>query len=336
MANVLCFGELLLRMSPALGQAWIRKTTMPVYVGGAELNAAQALAKWKVPIKYLSAAPDHYLTHEILDSLSANGIDINSVILSGNRIGTYFLPQGADLKNAGVIYDRAHSSFSELQSNQVDWDNVLKGCSWFHLSAICPALNQNLADVCLEAVKAARRLGLAVSIDLNYRAKLWQYGKAPLDIMPELMKYCTVAMGNLWAAETMLGIKSPVKTSVGASSTELRQAANTSIAAMFDRYSSLTHAAYTFRLQEEYFGVLQSKQTVVQSRIHSLGEIVDKVGSGDCFMAGLIYGLFHHYAEQQIIDFAASAAVGKLYEVGDATNQSVEMIQQRIQKVDNK
>src|SRR6185436_16686568 len=141
-----------------------------------------ALAKWKIPVKYCSALPDNYLSKEILEYLADSNMDISAIHISGNRIGLYYLPQGADMKNAGVIYDRAYSSFSELKPGMINWDEALNGVSWFHMSAISPALNENVVAVCKEGAAAASAKGITVSIDLNYRAKLWQYGKKPADV----------------------------------------------------------------------------------------------------------------------------------------------------------
>ena len=212
---VFCFGEILLRMSPVLNRQWIQQASIPVYVGGAELNVASALAKWNVPVRYCSAMPDHYLSHEMMEELQTKNIDVSAVHLSGNRIGVYYLPQGADLKNAGVIYDRAYSSFAELKPGMINWDKALEGCTWFHFSAISPALNENAAAVCKEALQAASAKGLTVSVDLNYRAKLWQYGKKPAEIMPGLVEYCHIIMGNLWSVESLLGIQSPIERQCG-------------------------------------------------------------------------------------------------------------------------
>lgn len=330
MNKVFCFGELLLRISPALNGEWINQSSMAVYIGGAELNVANALAKWNIPAKYCSAIPDHYLSREIMDSLESKNIDTSAIQLRGERIGTYYLPQGADLKHAGVIYDRAYSSFSQLQPGMIDWDKALDGCNWFHFTAISPALLQSCAEVCKEALEAASKKGLTISVDLNYRSKLWQYGKSPLDIMPGLISYCDVVMGNIWAAETLAGIAAPIKDSTGKSKDELVNAAAGSMQQLMKQYPRVRTVAYTFRLQEEYFGVISSNENMATSAVHKLGEVVDKVGSGDCFMAGIICGLYNQYEINKTIDFAAAAAVGKLYEKGDATQQSIESILQKI------
>jgi 2-dehydro-3-deoxygluconokinase len=203
--HVLCFGELLLRFSPDTLGNWLQQNNLPFYVGGAEANVAAALARWQVPAMYISAVPDHLIGRHVVQYLAQQGIDVSRMFFSGDRLGIYFLPQGTDLKNAGVIYDRAYSSFSRLQPEAIDWDHVLHGISWLHFSAITPALNQNLADISKAAAAAATQKGIPVSLDMNYRARLWQWGRAPIDIMPDLVPFCDVLMGNLWEFEKMLG-----------------------------------------------------------------------------------------------------------------------------------
>lgn len=330
MAAVFCFGELLLRMSPVLERQWIADAKMPVYIGGAELNVATALAKWKLPVKYSTALPDNYLSKEIVDGLRARNIDTSAIHFSGNRIGMYYLPQGADLKNAGVIYDRAYSSFSELQPGMINWDKALEGCSWFHFSAISPAVNENTAAVCKEALNAASAKGMTISVDLNYRSKLWQFGRQPQDVMAELVKYCQVIMGNIWAVESLLGIESTIISSAGKLKEQLAEAAGKSMFQLHQQYPQAQSLAYTFRLEKDYWAVLQHGAEMAVSKQFLIGEVIDKVGSGDCFMAGLIYGLCNKHAAQQIINYAAAAAVGKLQEVGDATQQTIEQVNARV------
>lgn len=318
-----CFGELLLRLSPSLNRQWINQANLPVYIAGAELNVASALAKWDIPVKYFTALPDNYLSREILDDLKKRNIDISAIQFSGKRIGIYYLPQGEDLKNAGVIYDREDSSFAELKPGKINWESLLKNCSWFHFSAINPALNENIAAICKEALEVARAKGLTISVDLNYRAKLWKYGKQPVNVMPGLVKYCNVVMGNIWSAENLLGITSPVKDSKEKTKGELLEAAGKSMRQIHDSYPNVESMAYTFRLEDQYYAVLQHGTELAISREFSIEKSIDKVGSGDCFMGGLIYGLYHKHPPKQVVNFAAAAAVGKLNEKGDATNQSV-------------
>jgi 2-dehydro-3-deoxygluconokinase len=330
MAKVLCFGELLLRLSPDTEGNWITNNAMPVHIGGAELNVATALARWQQQAAYCTAIPDNYLSQQIIAYLRGNSIDPSPVQLRGNRIGLYYLPQGLDVKNAGVIYDRAASSFAELTPGVINWDEVLDGAGWFHFSAICPALSQNAADVCLEAVKAARAKGITVSVDLNYRAKLWQYGQKPSGIMTALAAYCDLIMGNVWAAETMLGIAvDPDLKQKDSKAIYLQQAKETS-EAIIKQFPACKSVANTFRFDHtgsiQYYTALYTAQQLHVSKEYSTATVVDKVGSGDCFMAGLIYGHLQRWDAQQVIEFATSAAFKKLFIKGDATTSSVEEI----------
>lgn len=332
MSKVLCFGELLLRFSPYLDGEWISQAQMPVFIGGAELNTATALARWNMPVAYCTTLPDHYLTKEIIEALGKKNIDTDRIQLSGNRIGTYYLPQGADLKAAGVIYDRAYSSFWDLQLGMIDWDQILKDVAWFHFSAICPALNANVAAVCKEALQAAAQRNITISVDLNYRAKLWQYGKTPLEVMPELVRYCNVIMGNVWAAEKMLGV--PINKNLeDTKDAYLEQALQTS-KGIINIFPACTQVANTFRFDREeglhYYATLYKDGGFYHSNKQQANAIVDKVGSGDTFMAGLIYGIKKGWSPQQVIDFSAAAAFNKLFIKGDATTSSVEEIQKKM------
>lgn len=326
MGKVLCFGELLLRISPDTEGEWIANNVMPVFVGGAELNVATALAKWGVPVSYCTALPDNFLGGQLLQNLQKKNIDVSSVIITGNRVGVYYLPQGTDVKNAGVIYDRENSSFSQLKKKDFDWDKILEGITWFHFSAICPSINQQVADICEEALKACVKKNISISVDLNYRSKLWQYGKQPNEIMPGLVKYCHVIMGNLWAAESLLGIKSAIKESTGKTNNELKTAAGQSMLQLHRQYPQASCIAYTFRLQNKYWAMVQHDKELAISPQHQINEVVDKVGSGDSFMAGLIYGLYHQHSLQQVADVAAAAAFQKLFIKADSINKTIEEI----------
>jgi 2-dehydro-3-deoxygluconokinase len=331
MKKVLSFGDILLRLSPDTKGKWISEHAMPVYIGGAELNVANALAKWQVPVAYCSAVPDNYLTSAILGQLRANGIDTSRMITSGDRIGIYYLAQGTDLKHSGVIYDRANSSTSLLQPGQVNWNEILKDISWFHFSAISPAISENLAAVCEEVLQTAQQKGITISVDLNYRAKLWKWGKEPLELMPQLVKYCDVVMGNIWAIEKMLGVK--LEDNFKTEKEEcLRQAEKSSMEVM-KKFPACTQVANTFRFDNgdnlNYYSTLFSSGKLTVSEEYSAENIIDKVGSGDCFMAGLIYGNINELAEKETLEFATAAAVDKMFVLGDATTSTAEEIKRR-------
>lgn len=325
--KIFCFGELLLRISPAANGEWIKQASLPVFVGGAELNVATALASWNQEVGYMTALPDNTLTTDIKNHIQSKKIDTSPIHISGNRIGTYYLTQGADLKSVGVIYDRAYSSFSELKPGIINWEEVLKGYQWFHFSAISPALNQQVADLCEEALIAASKLGLKISVDLNYRSRLWKYGKAPVEIMPKLAAYCDLIMGNIWSAAELLGTSIDADIHQNASKEKyLAHATKTSVEIM-SKFANCELVANTFRFDDaeglKYYASLNNKNEQWVSKQFFTISVVDKIGSGDCFMGGLIYSLVNKQSHQDTINFAAAAAFGKLQEKGDATAQKV-------------
>lgn len=327
MKKVLCFGELLLRLSPVLNGDWLRKHNTPIFPGGAELNVAMALSRWGLNVKYITVLPDHYLSKEVVTYLQQQGVDTSDISYAGKRIGTYYLPIGQDLRHTDVIYDREYSAFAEMTTGSINWDAVFDEVSWFHFSAICPALNERIADVCEEALKVAAKKGITVSLDLNYRAKLWQYGKNPVDIMHRLLPYCNLVMGNIWSANTLAGIPVDANIHQGANrDTYLDHAAKTAHA-IRQAYPNCDTVSLTYRFEKgegiDYFGTLHMAQGDYCSPLFSTPHVLDRVGSGDCFMGGLIYGIYSEHRPQHIVSFAAAAAFGKLQEYGDATYQTI-------------
>jgi 2-dehydro-3-deoxygluconokinase len=330
--KVLSFGELLLRICPDTDGQWTDDNSLPIYIGGAECNVATALALWEVPSSYFTAIPDNYFSEQIVQSLRKRNIQTDKIRYEGDRVGLYYLPKGKDLKNAGVIYDRAGSSFTGLKPGVINWDEVFAGVYWFHFSAICPAISQQVADVCEEALTAASARGVKISLDLNYRAKLWKYGKTPVEVMPVLAKYCNVIMGNIWAANTMLGI--PVHTELveGEERSKLEVHSRITSEAILKQFPACSAVANTFRFENQgsikYFTTLYDGDLHVSKQYNS-EKIKDIVGSGDCFMAGLIYGYYHDHAVQNIVEFATAAAFDKLFIENDSTSSTVEEINKR-------
>ena len=324
--KVLCFGEILLRVSPAASDA-AEKQPFNLYMGGAEANTATALAGWNVPVKYCTVLPDNFMSRYILDYLEYRGIYTSSILFSGNRVGVYYLDRGADLKSS-VVYDRERSSFSELKRGMIDWDKVLRDVSWFNLTAISPALNANVADVCLEALEAASRKKITTSIDLNYRARLWKYGKQPIEVVPALVEHCDLVMGNIWSANSLLGTTIDENIhSKGKREDYLEHARATSLEIM-ERFPKCKSVANTFRFDSDkdnllYYTSLYTNGQQYNSPEFKTKGVIDRSGSGDCFMGGLIYGFYNNHAPQDIVNYATAAAFGKLQEQGDATDQDV-------------
>lgn len=296
-------------------------------MGGAEANVATALAGWNVPVKYCTVLPDNFMSRHVINYLEYKGIYTSSIQFAGNRIGIYFLERGADLKGS-MVYDRDRSSFSELKPGTIDWDMVLRDVSWFNFSAISPALNQNVADVCLEAVQAASKKGITISVDLNYRSRLWKYGKQPIEIMPKLVAYCDVVMGNIWSAHTLLGTTIDEHIHDHKSKQAYTDHAAATSAEIISMFPKCKTVANTFRFDGDannllYYTTLFTNNEPFISPEFTCQGVADRSGSGDCFMAGLIYGLYNRHAPQDVLNYATAAAFGKLQEHGDATGQDV-------------
>jgi 2-dehydro-3-deoxygluconokinase len=314
--KVISYGEILFRFSPEFEQ-----NQAALYIGGAEANMAASLARWGTPVAYISKVPDNGLSRQVLQQLDKAGIATDRMLWGGERIGAYYLAQGSDLKHAEVVYDRKYSSFSELQPGDTDWDKLFEDASWFHWSAITPALSQQAATVCKEALEAAARRGMTISTDLNYRSKLWQYAK-PFQVMPELVQYCDVVMGNIWAAHQMLDTKlDTVALEQNTKEVYLEQAAKVA-KEITEKYARCKHVAFTFRFSDGpvhnlYYATYYQNGQQTVSQQYETNEVVDRVGSGDSFMAGLIHALLEGYDPQQVISFAAASAYSKLFVKGD-------------------
>lgn len=334
--KILSFGELLLRIMSDINGHWIEQNNPPVFIGGAELNVALALALWNLPSAYLTTLPANSISEQIISFLNKRGIDLSNVFYTGSRIGLYFLNNGQDLKHGGTIYDRTHSAFADLCADQINWEDSLNGVTWLHFSAICPALSQNLADVCLKALEVAKSKGITVSIDLNYRSKLWQYGKKPKEIMPQLVKYADLLMGNLWAFNKMLDIPLSQQFINVKNKTGYVDEAEAISKEIIKQYPKCKAVANTFRFDVPegliYYSTLYTNGCLYMSKDYKATSIVDKVGSGDCYMAGLIYGFYKKMHPKNILEFATAAGFTKLFVQGDYTDKLVVEIKKTLKK----
>jgi 2-dehydro-3-deoxygluconokinase len=326
MKPILCFGEFLFRFSPDANGNWIKTNSLPFFVGGAECNVASALAKWEVPVEYCTALPENYLSSQVTTYLENKKIDASKIFYHGNKIGAYYLSGGADLKHQSVIYDRSDSAFAQLKPGMIDWEKVLDGISWFHFSAISPAISEDLAKVCEEAMVIAEKKKITISVDLNYRSKLWQYGKKPREIMPQLVRHCHMVMGNIWSASMMLSIPAHDPGIEENDKAAFLQQSDQISRSIMKHFPKCKTVANTFRFEGEqkidYYATLFTGQKLYISKQYTSDKVIDKVGSGDCFMAGLIYGFSNSLPEQDILEFATAAAFAKLFVRGDATDKT--------------
>jgi 2-dehydro-3-deoxygluconokinase len=264
------------------------------------------------------------------------GVGTNNIVYGGDRIGIYFLETGAVARASKVIYDRAHSDIAEIEPGMIDWDKVFEGATWFHWTGITPAISQGAADVCLEAIKAANRLGITVSCDLNYRKNLWKYGKTASEVMPALVNGCDVILGNEEDAEKVFGIK-PEGFDVEKTEGEVNSADFESVCTqLMTRFPRAKKVIITLRgsinaNHNTWGGVLYSDGKLYASRRYDITHIVDRVGGGDSFMGGLIYGLISYpNNDQKALDFAVAASCLKHTIYGDYNQVTVEEVEKLI------
>lgn len=329
MKKTVTFGEIMLRLSPPGFLRFSQAHQFDVVYGGGESNVAVSLANFGMPVDFVTRLPDNDLGRCALMELRKRGVGTGKILFGGQRLGIYFLETGAVSRGSQVIYDRAHSAMAEISPGMVDWEAVFADAGWFHWTGITPAISQGAADACLEAVKTARKMGLTVSTDLNYRAKLWKYGVPSQGIMTELTGYCDIILGNEEDAEKHFGIK-PEGLDVSRHGDSVKAEAFRSVCEqMMERFPNAKKVITTLRgslsaSHNTWAGILYDGKTMYASREYQITHIVDRVGGGDSFMAGLIYGLQTYPADdQKALDFAVAASCLKHTIVGDANLVSV-------------
>ncbi|WP_088340398.1 sugar kinase [Robiginitalea sediminis] len=329
MKKTVTFGEIMLRLSPPGFLRFSQAHQFDVVYGGGESNVAVSLANFGMPVDFVTRLPDNDLGRCALMELRKRGVGTGKILFGGQRLGIYFLETGAVSRGSQVIYDRAHSAMAEIGPGMVDWEAVFADAGWFHWTGITPAISQGAADACLEAVKTARKMGLTVSTDLNYRAKLWKYGVPSQGIMTELTGYCDIILGNEEDAEKHFGIK-PEGLDVSRHGDSVKAEAFRSVCEqMMERFPNAKKVITTLRgslsaSHNTWAGILYDGETMYASREYQITHIVDRVGGGDSFMAGLIYGLQTYPADdQKALDFAVAASCLKHTIVGDANLVSV-------------
>lgn len=330
MARVVTFGEIMLRLSPPDHLRFTQARSFDVIYGGGESNVAVSLAHYGLDADYVTRLPDNDIGQSCLNFLRQFGVGTDHIARGGERLGIYYLEMGAVQRGSKVIYDRAGSALATIQPGVIDWDAAFEGADWFHWTGITPAISQGAADTCLEAVKAAKEHRVTVSTDLNYRAKLWNYGLEPHEVMEELVSYCDVAIGNEEDAEKVFGIHPPdTDVTSGELDAEKYRGVCEQLA---QRFPDLKTIAITLR------GSLSASHNTWQAVLWREGDlyfgpefdithIVDRVGGGDSFMAGLIYGLLSYDDPQAAVNFAVAASALKHSIFGDFNLSTVDEVE---------
>ena len=298
-------------------------TTLSATFGGGEANVAVSLANYGVDVEFVTRLPKNDIAAACVGELRKYGVGVNNIVYGGERLGIYFLETGAVARPSKVVYDRAHSSISTIETGMIDWEKVFEGADWFHWTGITPAISASAAEVCLEACQAANRLGVTVSCDLNFRKNLWKYGKTAAEVMPALVECCDVILGNEEDAEKVFGIK-PEGFDVTATGGEVEQAAFESVCRqMMERFPRAKKVIITLRgsinaNHNTWGGVLFDGEKLFASPRYDITHIVDRVGGGDSFMGGLIYGLREYKGDdQRALNFAVAASALKHTIYGD-------------------
>jgi len=320
----------MLRLSPPNFKRFVQTRSFDVIYGGGEANVAVSLANFGIPVDYVTRLPNSDLGNACIQYLRQFGVNIDKIIRGGNRIGIYFLEIGASTRSSKVIYDRENSAISTADVSMFNWDEIFKDVHWFHWTGITPAISQNLAEICLNAVKEAKARGITISCDLNYRSKLWKYGKTPLEVMPKLVSYCDIAVGNEEDAAKALNIHAP-DTDVTSGKLDPEKYKFV-VQEMIKEFPNLKNVAITLRgsisaSHNSWAGLLYNGKEIYISSHYDITHIVDRVGGGDSFVAGLIYGFLNFKEDyQQILDFAVAASCLKHTIFGDFNLVSVDEV----------
>jgi 2-dehydro-3-deoxygluconokinase len=313
--DLVAFGELMMRLNCPHGKRFSDTGLFEVLFGGAEANVGVLLAGLGMRSRLVSVLPANELGRAARSRLRFYGVPDSDIWEQEGRMGLYFTENGHMLRPSVVLYDRKDSAFSKLRPGMLDWEGLLAGAGWFHWSGITPGLSSDAAAVCLEALESARRLGLTVSSDMNYRSRLWSYGKSPASIMPELLGFSDLVVGDLHAAEAYWDLRFDHARS------EEDQFHNF-VQILQERTFPAACIASGFREREgsagaTYRGAVWINRQYYYSPVFSIPQVVDRIGSGDAFSAGLIYGLRKGFPPQELVDFATGCAVLKHGICGD-------------------
>lgn len=316
MSKIITFGEIMLRLSPMGYERFVQAKQFNAFYGGSEANVAVSLANFGEKVGYVTKLPKNDIAQCAINELRRYGVDTEAVVRGGERIGLYFCENGESQRPAKLVYDRKNSAIAQAKGEDFDWDKIFEGADWFHFSGITPALSEECAKITLEAVKAAKKKGMTVSIDLNYRETLWgadEYSK----VVRELLEYCDVALGSMEEAEMAIG--------EGAGedcNTILKK-----LARKFElKYASIILRNRFTAEDVDWTAVLYDGKSFYNSKKYDI-HVVDNIGGGDAFAAALIYAITSKLSNQEIIEFATAASCLKYSMNGDTNLSSVEEVE---------
>jgi len=319
MAKIATFGEIMLRLSPPGKELLFQSPRLEAGFGGAEANVAVSLAILGHRSRWISVVPSNPVGEAAVRELRRFGVDTGFIARGGRRLGIYYAEPGANERASQVIYDRDGSGIADPKPGVIDWAAAFSGMDWFHVTGITPALSASAAGLTLEAVKAARALGMTVSVDLNYRAKLWKYGRPAPEVMREVVGYADLLVGNEEDCQKSLGVGAPVDVAAGRLDPKVYEELT---ARVMSGFPNLARVAVTLRESygadwNRWSAVLRNRKEFLSGLSFDIRAIVDRIGTGDAFAAGLIHCLADHKPDAEALDFAVAAAVLKHSIPGD-------------------
>jgi len=323
--RVVTFGEIMLRLAPPGFERFLQTPQFNATFGGAEANVAVAVSSFGLPASFATVLPENPIADAAVAELRRFGIDVSQIVRGKGRLGVYYLEAGANQRPSRIVYDREHSAMAHAKPGEIPWTHAFDGAAWFHISGITPAISASAAELAMESVRAARAAGLTVSCDLNYRKNLWKWGQPASEVMPELVKLTDVLIANEEDVQATLGIEAEVDVRSG----QLDRAQYEKLAGkVLSAYPNLRAIAITLResvsaSHNGWSACLQDRERFMLSRRYEITHIVDRVGAGDCFAAGLIYGMLTGLDAQQGLEFAVAASCLKHSIPGDYSRVTV-------------
>lgn len=323
--KVLTFGEIMLRLRAPGHERFFQSNMMEATFGGGEANVAVSLANYGMDVDFFTILPDNDMGNHCINELRRFGVNTRKIQRGEGRMGIYFLENGANQLPSKVIYDRAWSAIAMAKKEEVDWGDVFKDVDWFHITGITPAISKSAMELALESVKKARDLGITISCDLNYRKNLWKYGKNAVEVMSEMAKYIDIAIANEEDVQKSLGISAQVDVESGKLDRSKYQALGNKV---IEKYSNIKLIAITLRESHSadrngWAACLNDGNNFLVSKKYEINDIIDRVGGGDSFAGGLIYGLNNYDNKQQALEFAVAASCLKHSIIGDFNRVSV-------------
>ena len=325
----LTFGEIMLRLKSPGHERFFQSPMLEATFGGGEANVAVSLANYGEDVGFLSVLPKNAIGDECIKELRRFGVDTSRVVRGGERLGIYYLETGANQRPSKVVYDRAYSAIAMAKPGDIDWEKTFEGVEWFHITGITPAISESAMELSLESVKEAKKRGITVSCDLNYRKNLWKYGKKASEVMRELAKYVDVAIANEEDVQKSLEITTDVVVESGELDRSKYKALGDKVLAA---YPDMKMIAITLRESKSadwngWAACLNDREHFYESKRYEIRDIIDRVGGGDSFAGGLIYGLNNYEGRQQALEFAVAASCLKHSIDGDFNRVDVDEVE---------